>query len=171
MLQAMPKSICLFIATVAAAVPATGTVTPLRHSADPLVAAAFRGTANDCEGPRKPAVQRVDINKDGALDAIVWDKAECYDNTGGYFALVTRRGGRWVNIGYGTGRPHWLLSRSSGWPDFEARELHYGKPCFRAYQFSGTRYYPNYLRETEKRHCRNQAHNHSPAFRPVKPRR
>jgi len=171
MVEAMAKSVCLFIATVAAAGPAAGSMTPFRRSADPIVAAAFGGTANDCEGRRKPAVQRIDINKDGSLDAIVWDRAECYNNAGGYFALVTRSGGTWVNIGYGTGLPNWLRSRSRGWPDLEARELHYGKHCYRFYQFSGTRYFPNYLRETEARHCRNQAHDHSPALAPVKQRR
>ena len=137
---------------------------------DPIVRAAFESTANDCEGPRKPFVERVDINKDGSADAIVWDRAECYRSVGGYFALVTRRGGKWVNIGHGDGRPRWLRSRNHGWPDFEARELHYGAACFRFYQFTGEKYWPNYLKETEPRHCRNQRHDHGKPLSPEKDR-
>ena len=129
---------------------------------NPIIDAAFGSTRNDCEGPRKPRIERLDINSDGSLDAIVWDQAKCYRSVGGYFALVTRRNGAWVNIGYGSGKPRWQRTGNYGWPNFEARELHYGKACFRFYEFTrgGERYWPNYLRENDRRHCRNQRHDH-----------
>ena len=130
---------------------------------NPIIDAAFSSTRNDCEGPRKPHIERLDINRDGSLDAIVWDRADCYRSVGGYFAIVTQRNGAWVNIGYGDGKPRWRRTGNHGWPDFEARELHYGKACFRFYEFTGERYWPNYLREIDRRHCRNQVHDHRPA--------
>ena len=158
--KASAALLALLAVAASSAAPAT---TLTYHWRDPVVRAAFGSTANDCEGRRKPSVQRTDINRDGMPDAIVWDRAACYDSVGGYFALVTKREGQWVNIGYGTGRPSWLSSRTSGWPDFEARERHYGKACFRFYQFTNGRYLHNYLRETQPRHCRNQRHDHQPA--------
>jgi hypothetical protein len=150
------------VSAIVAAAPALADTISRHAWRDPIIAAAFASTSNDCEGPRKPRVQRTDINRDGVSDAIVWDRADCYNRVGGYFALVTRRDGKWIAIGHVTGRPYWLHTKSQGWPDLESRELHYGAPCFRFYEYRDGRYFPNYLRETERRHCRLQAHNHKP---------
>ena len=134
---------------------------------DPIVAAAFGRSTNDCEALRAPVVQRIDLNRDGQPDAIVWDRSPCYRKFGGYFAIVTQTNGRWTSLAHEAGRPRWLSERTRGWPDFELPDISRSSRCFNLYRLIGRTYVHAYTDETRPEQCHSTAKARESALQPV----
>ena len=134
---------------------------------DPIAAAAFGRSHNDCEQLRQPVVQRIDLDGDRQFDAIVSDRSQCYRKFGGYFAILTQAHGRWISLAYEVGRPHWLRQRTRGWPDFELRDVS-RKNCFNLFRLVGTTYVHDYVHETRPDQCRVRERSNAEALQPVR---
>jgi len=132
---------------------------------DPIIAAAFGRSTNDCESPRTPVIDRVDLNRDGRQDAIVWDRSPCYRKFGGSFAIVTEANGQWISLVHELGRPRWLTERNRGWPDFEVRDM--SRDCFNLYRLIGQTYVHAYTEETRPEQCHSTARAREPALESV----
>jgi len=136
---------------------------------DPIVAAAFGRSTNDCETLREPEVDRIDLNRDGTPDAIVRDRSQCYRKFGGYFAIVSRFGGRWISLAHETGSPRWLPERTRGWPDFEVPDISRNGRCFNLYRLAGLVYVHAYTAETRPEQCRVSERADAAGLQPVQP--
>lgn len=80
-----------------------------------------------------------DLNKDGALEAlVVGGSTYCFGMTGSSYAMLTRRNGAWHILTQGTGIPGFYPRPGLAWPDVEVGGP--GAHCFPFERWNGTAY-------------------------------
>lgn len=92
---------------------------------------------NVCGTPSTPKFSYLDLNGDGAPEAVVVDKnPSCYGGTGDWFTVVAKgRDGRWRAIARDSGALTWEPIRTGGWLD--ARVV---SNCARIWKYAGDGY-------------------------------
>lgn len=92
---------------------------------------------NVCGSVSDPKFVFVDLNGDGAPEAIVRDKnAACYGGEGDWFTVLAKgRDGRWRAIMRDTGKIQHETSRSGGWLDAKVTN-----DCVRIWKYAGDGY-------------------------------
>src|SRR5688572_4007467 len=114
------------------------------ESAALYAAAGFRMgggtiTSTICNQPAMPRVTYLDLNGDGAAEALAVDKsASCYGEPGEWFTVVRRGpGGKWQAILRNVGIVSWESTRTRGWVDARVSG---GGQCDRVARFDGSYY-------------------------------
>ena len=92
---------------------------------------------NVCGTPSTPKFTYVDLNGDGAPEAVAVDKnPSCYGGAGEWFTVLAKgRDGRWRAIARDTGALSWEPTRTAGWLD--ARVV---SNCPRIWKYAGDGY-------------------------------
>lgn len=92
---------------------------------------------NVCGTPSQPKFAFVDLNGDGAPEAVAVDKnTSCYGGQGFWFTIVTKgRDGRWRAIARDSGILAFETSRSNGWLDARVTS-----DCARIWKYAGDGY-------------------------------
>ncbi len=92
---------------------------------------------NVCGTPSTPKFTYLDLNGDGAPEAVVVDKnPSCYDGAGDWFTVLAKgRDGRWRAIARDSGALTWEPTRTGGWLD--ARVV---SNCARIWKYAGDGY-------------------------------
>lgn len=92
---------------------------------------------NVCGGVSQPKFAFMDLNGDGAPEAVVIDKnPACYGEPGFWFTILAKgRDGRWRGIGRDSGVLAFETSRSNGWLDARVTS-----DCMRIWKYAGDGY-------------------------------
>jgi hypothetical protein len=92
---------------------------------------------NVCGSVSEPRFVFMDLNDDGALEAVALDKnPSCYGGDGLWFTVLAKGGdGRWRAIMRDSGKLGFETSRSGGWPDARVTN-----DCVRIWKYAGDGY-------------------------------
>lgn len=92
---------------------------------------------NVCGTPSTPKFTYLDLNGDGAPEAVTVDKNPgCYGGAGDWFTVVAKgRDGRWRGIARDTGMIAWETTRTAGWLDARVTSN-----CARIWKWAGDGY-------------------------------
>lgn len=121
-----------YLGAMAALVPATAAMAQMPMTAPRMTPAEglqvlqaggfkFAGgkAINLCGTPSTPKFTYLDLNGDGAPEAVAVDKnPSCYGGAGDWFTVIAKgRDGRWRGIARDTGTIAWEATRTAGWLD------------------------------------------------------
>jgi len=94
---------------------------------------------NNCGRAASPAHELVDLNGDGAPEAIVTDSDPvCYPGANRYFAVVVREGKAWRQLVSGAGSIEQQSTRHRDWTTLTITQ----RGCARPFGYDGARYSP-----------------------------